>query len=210
MKPFKTIKERAEIEFVEKKSRFIGYASPAASEEEAVRFVEELKKRHKDATHNVYAYVLTGGQKRYSDDGEPSQTAGGAALSVMEKEEIVNACVVVTRYFGGTLLGRGGLIRAYQKGAKDALFAAGVAQMVPYDILTVETDYALLNLVNYEIKTASLEVLDTKYESGVVLTVKADAQKTDVFCAALLEKTNAGVIIKKTDTVYGAKKDGEA
>ena len=118
----------AESEFVEKRSRFIGYIKPVETEAEARAFVEEIKKRHYDARHNCWCYLLReGGVVRYSDDGEPQGTAGQPMLGVFEKEGITDLVCVVTRYFGGILLGTGGLLRAYTKGAKDALDAAGVS-----------------------------------------------------------------------------------
>lgn len=115
---YTTLAGYGEDEFVEKRSRFIGYAAPVSTEAEAVAFVNSIRERHREATHNVYAYILREGQiKRYSDDGEPQGTAGIPVLDVLQKAGIVDAVVVVTRYFGGTLLGAGGLVRAYTEGA---------------------------------------------------------------------------------------------
>ena len=121
-KNYKTVKFNTKDEFVEKRSRFIGYCKPVTTEQEAIDFINKIKKDHWDATHNVYAYSLREGQiKRYSDDGEPSGTAGMPALDVILKNDVVDVVVVVTRYFGGVLLGTGGLVRAYAKGCKVAL-----------------------------------------------------------------------------------------
>ena len=121
-----TIKGRAEARFEEKKSVFIGYASHVESEEEALSFVKEIKEKHKDATHNCYGYVMKNGILcRYSDDGEPQGTAGKPILDMLKKSGVDDVCVVVTRYFGGTLLGTGGLVHAYSLGAKMAVEAAG-------------------------------------------------------------------------------------
>lgn len=129
-KNYKTVKFNTKDEFVEKRSRFIGYCKPVTTEQEAVDFINKIKKDHWDATHNVYAYSLREGQiKRYSDDGEPSGTAGMPALDVILKNDVVDVVVVVTRYFGGVLLGTGGLVRAYAKGCKVALEAAGIVTM---------------------------------------------------------------------------------
>ncbi len=129
-KSYKTVKFNNKDEFVEKRSRFIGYCKPVTTEQEAVDFINAIKKEHWDATHNVYAYSLREGQiKRYSDDGEPSGTAGMPMLDVILKNNVVDVVVVVTRYFGGVLLGTGGLVRAYAKGCKVALEAASIVTM---------------------------------------------------------------------------------
>ena len=129
-KNYKTVKFNTNDEFVEKRSRFIGYCKPVTTEQEAIDFINKIKKDHWDATHNVYAYSLREGQiKRYSDDGEPSGTAGMPALDVILKNDVVDVVVVVTRYFGGVLLGTGGLVRAYAKGCKVALEAANIVTM---------------------------------------------------------------------------------
>lgn len=127
---YKTIKKSSSDEFVEKRSRFIGYAKPVKNEEEALEFINKIKKEHWDARHNCYAYILRDGSvKRYSDDGEPQGTAGVPILEVMEKSGVTDAVVVVTRYFGGVLLGTGGLVRAYSQAAKLALNACEIIAM---------------------------------------------------------------------------------
>ena len=130
MQEYKTIGARASDEFVEKKSRFIGHICPVTMQQEALDFIQSLKTKYWDATHNVYAYVLRDGQiRRYSDDGEPQGTAGIPTLDVLLKEGLTDCCVVVTRYFGGTLLGAGGLVRAYSHACKLAVDAGGVVTM---------------------------------------------------------------------------------
>ena len=126
MKDYITLNQRAQDEFVERKSRFIGTATPVSTQEEAIAFIDEMRSKYWDATHNVYAYILRDGTKRYSDDGEPQGTAGVPVLDVLQKEGLTDLCVVVTRYFGGILLGAGGLVRAYSHGAKIAVDAAGI------------------------------------------------------------------------------------
>ena len=131
MTEYTTVKQYGEDEFTEKRSRFIGYCKPVSTQEEAVDFVNSIRAKHWDATHNVYAYVLSDGQiMRYSDDGEPQGTAGVPVLDVIKKMGIVNAVVVVTRYFGGIMLGAGGLVRAYSHGASIALTAAVPVKMI--------------------------------------------------------------------------------
>lgn len=127
---YKTVKSEKSATFLERKSTFIGHIRPAATEEEAMAFIRQIKSQHWDATHNVYAYHLRQGQvRRYTDDGEPSGTAGIPALDVLVKEGIIDAVVVITRYFGGILLGTGGLVRAYSHAAKLAIEAAGIREM---------------------------------------------------------------------------------
>lgn len=139
---YKTPKCCAQDEYVVKHSRFIGYIKPVTTEKEAQDFIGEISKKHWDAKHNVYAYILReGGVKRFSDDGEPQGTAGMPVLSVLEKEELTDCVVVVTRYFGGVLLGGGGLVRAYSHSAKIAVDAAGVAEMCLWSRCKIQSDY---------------------------------------------------------------------
>ena len=127
MKEYKTVEFENSDEFIEKKSKFIGYVKPVKTQEEATEFINKIKSKHWDATHNVYAYVLQENNiQRYSDDGEPSGTAGVPVLDVILKSNLVDVCVVVTRYFGGTLLGAGGLVRAYSHGSKIAVEAGNI------------------------------------------------------------------------------------
>lgn len=148
---YKTVKLEASDEFVEKHSRFIGYCKPVKSESEAVEFINMIKKKHWDARHNCYAYSLREGQvRRYSDDGEPSGTAGIPMLDIITKSEAVDVVVVVTRYFGGVLLGTGGLVRAYSRGCKIALEAAQVVEMrlcCECEISCSYTRYGKLNTI---------------------------------------------------------------
>lgn len=139
---YKTIRRTADDAFVEQRSRFIGYAKPVQTESEAMAFVEEIRTKHWDATHNVYAYILREGQiRRFSDDGEPHGTAGMPTLDVLQKNDVTNLVVVVTRYFGGILLGAGGLVRAYSHGAKIALDAAGIITMRMELLCMLRCDY---------------------------------------------------------------------
>ncbi|MEG1436178.1 MAG: YigZ family protein [Oscillospiraceae bacterium] len=127
---YRTIKYASSDEYIIKRSRFIGYATPVATQEQAIEFINSIKSKHWDATHNVYAYVLKDGQtRRYSDDGEPQGTAGMPVLDVLLKEELFDCAVVVTRYFGGIMLGAGGLVRAYSHSAKIAVDASGIIEI---------------------------------------------------------------------------------
>lgn len=161
--------DRAEDEFVEKKSRFIGRAYRVETEEEAQSILDELRKKYWDASHNVYAYSLLGGTTRCSDDGEPSGTAGRPTLEVITREGITNVLVVVTRYFGGTLLGAGGLIRAYAHSAKIALDAAGVAAMRRVVNYSIRVDYTFFERIKLEVEAAGGEVTNVEYADAVML-----------------------------------------
>lgn len=140
----------AQAEFVEKRSTFIGHVWPVDSEEQARAHIEEMKKKYHDARHNCWCYLIKDGPVRYSDDGEPQGTAGQPMLAVFQKEGVTNACCVVTRYFGGVLLGAGGLVRAYTQAAKDALDAAGLSVVRRWVELSVDCPYGFLERVRLE------------------------------------------------------------
>ena len=146
MAGYLTVDKTSEYTFVEKKSRFIGYIKPCLTEVEAIEFVNSIKKKHSDARHNVYAYVLRENNKqRYSDDGEPQGTGGLPVLEVLTKKGLTDVCVVVTRYFGGILLGTGGLTRAYSEGCKGAVENSVIVEMCECDCFFVECDYSFYN-----------------------------------------------------------------
>ena len=167
-KDYKTVRREANDEFVEKRSRFIGYVKPVSTEEEATAFISQIRSRHWDARHNVYAYSLREGNiKRYSDDGEPSGTAGMPVLDVMVKNGIVDVCVVVTRYFGGVLLGTGGLVRAYSQGCKLALDAGEIILMQSCLICSTRCNYNQYGKVSSLIAETGGTVDDTVFESDV-------------------------------------------
>ena len=184
----------AESEFVEKRSRFIGYIKPVETEAEARAFVEEIKKRHYDARHNCWCYLLReGGVVRYSDDGEPQGTAGQPMLGVFEKEGITDLVCVVTRYFGGILLGTGGLLRAYTKGAKDALDAAGVSVVRRCVRQLVPCTYSLYERLKQETERFGAVIEDTEYGADIVLTVLVPEEQSDAYAARILDFT-AGTV----------------
>ena len=184
----------AESEFVEKRSRFIGYIKPVETEAEARAFVEEIKKRHYDARHNCWCYLLReGGVVRYSDDGEPQGTAGQPMLGVFEKEGITDLVCVVTRYFGGILLGTGGLLRAYTKGAKDALDAAGVSVVRRWVRQLVPCTYSLYERLKQETESFGAVIEDTEYGADIVLTVLVPEEQSDAYAARILDFT-AGTV----------------
>ena len=159
-----------EAEFIEKKSRFIGRIWPVETEEEALAKIQEMKKQHYDATHNCWAYIIRDGAVRFSDDGEPGGTAGMPMLQVLQRENLYNVVCVVTRYFGGILLGAGGLTRAYSKSARDALSAAGVSALGLWEQVRLDCDYSLLERVKLEIAAVGGLLDDISYAAGVTVT----------------------------------------
>ena len=183
LKKYKTILEQAEAEISEKKSRFIATVRPVKTEEEARAFIEEMKKKYWDATHNVFAYQI--GERneiqRFSDDGEPQGTAGMPVLQVLKGEDVKDTAIVVTRYFGGTLLGTGGLVRAYGKSAKEGLLAAGIAELVLYGRYHVTVPYTESGKVQYEILQAGHVLHDTVYTDQVQFVVLVEAEQEETF-----------------------------
>ena len=170
MSEFRVPFQAAESEFTEKRSRFIGYVQPVETEEEARAFIARIKKQHYDARHNCWCYLIGSGTVRYSDDGEPQGTAGQPMLNVFQREGVGNVCCVVTRYFGGILLGAGGLTRAYGKAARDALSAAGVSAMGLWEQVQLECDYGLLERVKLEIAAVDGILDDVVYAARVTVT----------------------------------------
>ena len=176
---YKTLRARGSEEFIINKSRFIGYGAPCETEEEALAFLREIREKHKDATHNCYAYIigLNAGIMRYSDDGEPGGTAGLPIIEVMKSRGVVNCAVVVTRYFGGILLGAGGLVRAYAQGSKTALDASGVVIMEKSVRQLVEVDYSTWRRLEHYLRTAPCQTLETEFTDRVLATLMM--KKTD-------------------------------
>ena len=189
-------------EYMEKKSRFLGLITPVTTEAEARARLEAVKKQEYDARHNCWAYILHSGQKRYSDDGEPQGTAGQPMLKVLEREEVTNVCCVVTRYFGGILLGAGGLTRAYSKGAKDALIASGVAVMGAWARVEVPCTYPLFERVKLEIEGQSGVIDDVAYGADVVLSISLPAEKAEALQARLTELSAGSITIRVLSEEY--------
>ena len=184
-------------EFTEKRSRFIGYCMPVKTEQEATDFIAQIRSRHWDARHNVYAYSLREGNiKRYSDDGEPSGTAGMPVLEVITKNGVFDVCVVVTRYFGGILLGTGGLVRAYSQGAKLALEAGKVALMEYCAVCSLHCTYNQYGKVSSIImESAALD--DTVYEADVVLRFHVKPENIPALAKKLADATAGEVKIEQ-------------
>jgi len=198
------VKRSATSEFQEKKSTFIGYIKRVNTEEEARDFVNEIKSMHKEATHNVYAYVVgeNRGIQRYSDDGEPQGTAGIPVLEVIKKNDLTDVVVVVTRYFGGILLGGGGLIRAYSKGASTAIEEAGIVEKVKGLKLRFTLDYDLIGKIQYLCGTKNWHIEDTIYTDKVELLLFAETENKKIVIAAFVEATNGKVTIFEEDEEY--------
>lgn len=196
---YRTVGKAANDEFVEKKSRFIGYIKPVTTQDEAVAFINEIKSKHWDATHNVYAYVLRDGQiRRYSDDGEPQGTAGIPMLEVLKREGIENVVCVVTRYFGGVLLGAGGLLRAYTKSAKDALDAAGVSVVRRWVRAEVPCTYSLLERIKLECTAFGGVVQDVEYGAGVCLKLLLPEEAAESFAVRITDLTSGAAGVRTT------------
>ena len=179
--------ENGESEFVEKRSRFISHIWRVESEAEARARIEEMKKQYYDARHNCWCYLLREGPIRYSDDGEPQGTAGQPMLNVFQRAEITNVCCVVTRYFGGILLGAGGLTRAYTRGAKDALQAVGAAEMSLWTLWDVPCTYPLFERMKLEIAVCGGVVRDADYGADIRLRAAFPAGGAEAFAPRLTE-----------------------
>ncbi|MBQ7793470.1 MAG: YigZ family protein [Clostridia bacterium] len=194
---------RAEAVLVEKRSKFIATVIPADTEDTALAFLEEMRKTYSDATHNVYAYVIDENNIfRYSDDNEPSGTAGMPVLDTIRKAGIVDCAVVVTRYFGGTLLGTGGLVHAYGGAAREGLLAAGIIERRLCDIVTVTVDYTTSGKVSHFLAENSHIIENTVYDTEVTYFVLVKKSDTEAFKKDMTELTSGRAIIKNTGTKY--------
>ena len=193
-----------EAEFVEKKSRFIGRIWPVDTEEEALARIEEMRKKHYDATHNCWAYIIKDGPVRFSDDGEPGGTAGMPMLQVLQREGLHNAVCVVTRYFGGILLGAGGLVRAYTKGAKIAVDAAGKSMKRVWTVLYLPVPYSWYERVKLEVAAYGGIIRDTQFGMDVELEVLLPEARTEPFLARLTDMSSATLEAMVTGQEYRA------
>ena len=193
-----------EDEFTEKKSRFIGRVWLVETEEEALARIQEMKKQHYDATHNCWAYVLKSGAMRFSDDGEPGGTAGNPMMQVLQKENIFNVVCVVTRYFGGTLLGAGGLVRAYTKGAKIAVDAAGKSMKRVWSVLYIPCPYTFYERVKLETEAFGGVIRDTQFGAEVELEILVAQPQAQAFLDKILDMTSGTVEGMETAQEYRA------
>ena len=193
-----------EDEFTEKKSRFIGRVWPVETEEEALEIIQSMKKQHYDATHNCWAYIIKDGAVRFSDDGEPGGTAGMPMLQVLQREGLFNAVCVVTRYFGGILLGAGGLVRAYTKGAKIAVDAAGKSMKRVWTVLYVPCPYSFYERVKLEVAAFGGIIRNTEFGSEVELEILMAEAQTQSFLERLTDMSAATVEGMETGKEYRA------
>ena len=185
----------SETEFTEKRSRFIGHLLPVKTEEQAREFIGQMKKKYYDARHNCWCYLIGDSVVRYSDDGEPQGTAGQPMLNVFQRENVTDVVCVVTRYFGGILLGAGGLTRAYSKGARDALCAAGYAVMGQWAVVSIPCTYAMLERVKLEVAAQDGTVDDTEYGADIRLTVSLPAERVDALQDRLTELSAGNIAV---------------
>ena len=188
---YTTIKQEAVAEFEEKRSLFIGHAKPVKTEEEAAEFIKLKKKEFADATHNVFGYIIKNGVcARYSDDGEPQGTAGMPVLDTIRKSGVDDACVVVTRYFGGILLGAGGLVRAYANGAKIALEAAGIITYEQYSEIKIKCSYSDYQKIQPMLFKAQAVTDDTIFDESVIVMIALKEEKGVDLCEKIRELTS--------------------
>ncbi len=191
-----TIYEPAEASFIEKKSEFIGYIAPVKTNEEAVEFIGKIKSMHRKARHNVYAYILRHDNiSRYSDDGEPQGTAGTPVLEVLQKRGLTDVCVVVTRYFGGILLGGGGLVRAYSHAASIACDAAKIMDMRQCNRLKINADYRLYGKISYILPNFDVITVNSDFGSSVTLEILVQNELLPSLTKELTEITNGAAEI---------------
>lgn len=203
-----TVMGEGQAEIVEKKSRFIANVKPITSENDAISYIEGIKKKYWNARHSCYAYQL--GEKnniqRYSDDGEPGGTAGMPILDVLRGQDIKNTIIVVTRYFGGTLLGTGGLVRAYSSAAKAGIESAGLIEQVLHSEINITVDYTLSGKVQYETMNMGNIIKDTVYTDKVKFIVQTEKALAEGFIKAIVNATGGKALIEQGGDIYISKK----
>lgn len=201
---YKTVSMPAMAEIVVKKSRFIANVFPVSSEEQAHELIEKIKKQYYDARHNCYAYRIgkSGKIMRYSDDGEPQGTAGIPMLDILKGENITEALVVVTRYFGGILLGTGGLVRAYGSAAKEGILAAGIVEKHLCTKLIITADYSLHGKITYFLSNNNCKITDTVFTDKITITAAAPAKTAEKNAAAIIDLTNGKAFAELGESFY--------
>lgn len=203
MQNYITVAGEASAEFTEKRSRFIAQVAPVKTEEEALAFLESVRTHHREARHNVYAYICRENNiSRYSDDGEPSGTAGLPVMNVLARQGLTDVCVVVTRYFGGILLGAGGLARAYGKSAADGVLAAGVCDMIYSEVFSVTVDYPLLGKIQHVLGEKQFQILDTVFGAMPTLTVCTECARSDELTSTLTNAAGGKLSISSVGVRY--------
>lgn len=211
LESYNTVYQGGIGEIVMKKSRFIASVNPVENEEDALAFITNLKKKYWDATHNCYAYIIGTGNPimRYSDDGEPSQTAGKPMLDVLNAKELTNLVVVVTRYFGGTLLGTGGLVKAYQSATVEGLSNSVIIRKEPGVHMQIITDYNLLGKIQYYLGQENLHLISSDYTDIVKLDVILPIDRIDMFQKKLADLSNGTLTATEIKKAYYAIIDGK-
>ena len=206
---YKIVYRAGEGEIIEKKSRFIASIAPAESEEEATAFIEAVKKKHYDARHNCPAFIVGRNREltRCSDDGEPSGTAGKPILEVLLGAELTNVVVVVTRYFGGTLLGTGGLVRAYTQAVQEALKNTGIATMCYGAVISIQTDYTDLGKIQYLLGNKGIAVSESEYTDKVTLKIQIPEENADALMKELTENTAGRAVMEILEKGYYMEKE---
>ena len=198
-----TVKSPAESSYIEKRSEFIGHISPAKTNEDAINFINHIKENNRKARHNVYAYILRDGNiSRYSDDGEPQGTAGIPVLEVLRKNNLTDVCCVVTRYFGGILLGGGGLVRAYSHSTALAIEAAEVLKMYKCSELILSLSYDLYGKITYIFSDYEIKQINSDFSDGVKITARVKYELEKPFCNKLTDITFGKIKINKTAEIY--------
>ncbi len=191
---YKTVSDEAQTVYIDKKSKFIANVKPVETEEDALEFLAQIKKQYSDASHNVYAYIIDENNiTRYSDDGEPGGTAGMPVLDTIRKEGLVDVIVVVTRYFGGTLLGTGGLVRAYTASAKSGLTEAGIVTMTLCNTVEIKADYTLVGRIQYKISSENYILEDTAYGDYVTFKICCRIGDTERFLEDMVDLTDGRI-----------------
>ena len=191
-----------EAQFIERRSRFIGHIFLTETEEEALARLKQMREQYWDATHNVYAYIIRDGATRFSDDGEPGGTAGMPVLQGLQREELYNVTCVVTRYFGGILLGTGGLVRAYTAAAKDALLDAGVNEMRQWASLRATCPYSLYDRVRLEAEKLGAVFENTDYGADITLALLLPEEAAEPFAQTLRELSAGRLVPEKVGSVF--------
>ena len=198
-----TVSEFAKNSFIEKRSEFIGHISPVSTNDEAANFINTVKSEHRKAKHNVYAYILRHDNiSRYSDDGEPQGTAGMPVLEVLKKRCLTDVCVVVTRYFGGILLGGGGLVRAYSHAASIACDAAGIMNMCLCRRIKITADYTMYGKISYILPEYETITVNSDFGTNVTLEILVLSERLEKLKAKLIEITNGTVNITECEELY--------
>lgn len=211
MSSYRTIHKTGRQEIIINKSKFIGTAMPVQSEEEALSFIDSMRREFRDANHNVYAYTIgeNSGIQRYSDDGEPSGTAGMPVMNVIKLEDLRNVAVVVTRYFGGIKLGAGGLVRAYTKGAKIGIEDGIVVEKALFASVIARIDYTLLGKVENELSKKEYIIKDKIYESDVALSILCREEESENLITFINDVTSGRAEIEMGQAAYCSVKDGQ-